>query len=379
MYNAARHIAAHVGLGFSPADSRTVKPVPATLLALVPAPGRITLVMKSGNEDVERDTIPAMKRIVRETLNQTKALSQRLKATTLEQTLRNYTDFILNHVRYVKDANGKEQLREPARLIYDGKGDCDCFAITLSSLLTNAKIPHQFKTIKQNGSSNWSHIYVVVPKPSGGYFTLDPVTNQFNVEPSFTKNKTYSMSIERLAGFGLVMEENSRCHTTQPRDLQYYAPTKQVLSADLIPTAVFLEDKNLQFIENGSEVAVRTPTGSIVVPSVITPEIAKEILIHTQPVTKEIPTEALPPAVQTAVAVQKSMDATTVQPTTEVAVQAPVPITPSQAGFGLLAALVIGGIALSAMSDPKKAATKVATGGMAGVKTKKRKYKTLHI
>lgn len=352
MFNASRHIAQ--GLGFSPAASRTTTPVPAWALALVPKPDKKTVVLKAGNEDVETDTIPAIKRIVRETLSQTKRLAVRLKGTSLEQTLRNYTNFILQHIRYVKDAAGKEQLREPARTIYDGKGDCDCFAILLSSLLTNAKIAHQFKTIKQNGNTGWSHIYVVVPKPGGGYYTLDPVTNQFDTEPSFTKDKTYPMALERLSGLGAEAEAAARpCRPRTLASLEFFVPTKQVLNADLVPTREFLIDEKIPFVENGSTVTLATPKGALTVPSIITPAQA-DVVKQVATVTPE-----------------------TNQPAVE----------QKKAGFGWLFGLLVGGAFLSTLSDPKKAATKVASGGLAGVKhktksTNKRKrpkYATLHL
>lgn len=351
MFNAQRHIA-HASLGFSPATSRTVTPVPAWALALVPKPDKKTIVIKAGNEDVERDTLPAIKRIVKETLYQTKRLAMRLKGATLEQTVRNYTNFILKHIRYVKDAHGKEQLREPSRLIYDGRGDCDCFAITLSSLLTNAKIPHQFKTIKQNGSAHWSHIYVVVPKPGGGYYTLDPVTNQFDSEPSFTNDKTFPMSLERLSGVSAEEDRTiKKCWPPSLRALEIFVPTKEVLNVDLVPTQQFLTDKNIPFVADGDKVIVQTAQGPVNVPSIITPEQAK--IVETAATTAPAP----PPKQQQA------------------------------GGFGWLVGLLLGGAALSALSDPKKAATKVASGGLAGVKHKKKsthkrkhpKYKTLHL
>ncbi len=135
---------AHIGLGFTPAEARVTTPVPASAKYLVPRPANATVHIKS-NEQVERDTIPLIKQIVSETLGQTKALAKKLQGTSLEQTVKNDTDFILKHIRYKRDASGKEQVREPARLIYDGVGDCDCFATLLSSLLTNQKIKHSLR------------------------------------------------------------------------------------------------------------------------------------------------------------------------------------------------------------------------------------------
>lgn len=353
MCSAVAHRIAHAGFGFTPAASRTVTSVPRGLLALVPKPSGITMRVKE-NEQVERDTIPLIKKVVRETLSQTSALAKKLKGRSLEETLRNDTNFILKHIRYKRDAAGKEQVREPARLIHEGAGDCDCFATLLSSLLTNQKIGHALRIMKQHGAGNWSHIYVVVPKPGGGHYTLDPVTNSFNVEPPSTQKKDIPMALERLSGVAETEAEKNPlwCKLKRLNALEIFVPTKQVLDSDLVPTRNYLIDKKIPFVEDGDRVIVKTPEGNISVPSILTPDQAKAV-----DVVATVPAEEIKAA------------------TPEIKQQ--------QAGFGWLMGLLLGGALLSSLSSPKKAATKVASGGLAGTTKRKakakRKYKTIHL
>lgn len=208
-------------LGYSPASTRKTRPVPAWALALVPKPTGKNETVLSGQEQVERDTIPLIKSKIKRTLWHTKKLAPKLKGTTLEETLRNDWNFIFDHIKYVKDAPGTEQVRSPRRLIHDGRGDCDCFVVTLSSLLHNQGIPHKLRIIKQNGASHWSHVYVVVPKPGGGYYTLDPVTHKFDYEPPHSQTKDFTMALEYLDG---LADETAaaRCKPIGPNALTFY-------------------------------------------------------------------------------------------------------------------------------------------------------------
>ncbi len=195
--------------------------------------------------------------------------------------------------------------------------------------------------MKQNGAGEWSHIYVIVPKPGGGYYTLDPVTNKFNSEPTFTEKKDFNMALERLSGLGYEAAD-LQCKPIQA--LEFFTPTKQVLSAELVPTREYLLDKQIAFVDDGEKVVVQTKEGAVSVPSILTKQqaatLTQAVSTNPTPATPEAPTQA-------------------------------------KAGFGWLLALLLGGAVLGSLKDPKK----VATGGMAGIKAtkQKRKFKTLQL
>lgn len=345
------------GLGYVPQSARTVKPVPAWALALVPRPTGKNETIKASNEDVEQDTMPLIKNKIQRTLHHTKKLAPKLKGTTLEQTLRNNWNFIFDHIRYVKDAPGKEQVRSPRRMIHEGKGDCDCFTVTLSSLLHNQGIPHKLRIMKQNGKPNWSHIYVIVPKAGGGHYTLDPVTHRFNYEAPNTETKDYPMALEYLDGLATdVVADRKRCPRMGAEALSTYVPVQYIQQDGLIPTQKFLQDNAIPFTAEGGNVMVPTSKGNVSVPATLTPtqaSLVKNALIQqdAEPI-EVVEAEVLPNEAE--------------QPTVQMA------------GFGWLIVLLIGG-ALLTMKDPKKAAGKAATGGMAGVRKKSKRLKTLKL
>ncbi|MBN1968521.1 MAG: hypothetical protein JW870_04060, partial [Candidatus Delongbacteria bacterium] len=152
-------------------------------------------------EDGEvEETVDLMKKVVWKYLNDTKKIAQYLKGSTLQETCRNTWDFLFNHIQYKLDQKGLEQLRRPNRSWAERTTgiDCDCFSIFVSSILTNLKIPHEFRIAKYNKEA-YQHVYVIVPsKGKSGYITIDCVLSQFNYEKPFTAKKDFSMSLNGI-------------------------------------------------------------------------------------------------------------------------------------------------------------------------------------
>jgi transglutaminase-like putative cysteine protease len=132
-----------------------------------------------------------MHRIVSEHSSDTKKLAQKLKAANLRDTLRNIWNFVYTYIQYEPDSKLFEQLRRPLRTLHDQKGDCDCYAILIGSVLTNLNIPYSFRVAEYENRGFFQHVYVVVPN-GGGYITVDPVVEKFDYEKPFTKKKDFT-------------------------------------------------------------------------------------------------------------------------------------------------------------------------------------------
>jgi len=283
--------------------------MPPALKSLVPRPAGKTVTIVSGLPDPEQDTVPFMIKRIKATLDQTKKLADKLKGNTLAQTLRNDSQFILNHILYRRDSENHEQVRDAARTIYDGKGDCDCFVQLLGGLLTNQNIKFYIVTTEypHQDQPGWTHTYIIVPKNQNAtsqptarseYFVLDPVTNRhdFEVTP-IRKKKLYPMSLQSLQGISNgrlgackteqteqsinnAIEEKS---TEQILRLRKYSLTSDVVRAGLVPTKDFLKQKNIPFQEkinpdtNQGYLSVATANGDVSVPTVITKQDAAQL------------------------------------------------------------------------------------------------------
>jgi hypothetical protein len=108
------------------------------------------------------DTLDQMASIVRSTLDDTKAISHLLKGSDRYATAQNIWHFLYDHIDYVKNSAEFEELRRPLRTWKDRKGDCDCYSIFASSVLTNLGIDHAYRMTGYKG--DFQHVYVVIPK-----------------------------------------------------------------------------------------------------------------------------------------------------------------------------------------------------------------------
>lgn len=147
---------------------------------------------------------------VKATLSDTQAVSHAiLKGRSLRETCRNIWYFIKEHVAYQRDQDGKEEIRRPSRLWWDKIGDCDCFTVFISSVLTNLKIRHLLRVTQYDPSRGFQHIYPIVPIPgSNDYYTVDCVVNRFDYEEPYDLYKDQNMELHFLDGTpGTDLEE----------------------------------------------------------------------------------------------------------------------------------------------------------------------------
>lgn len=164
----------------------------------VPRPKGGDVLIKAGA--TVWDTIDFIPQMVAQTLADTRELATRLKGPSLGATCKQIWSFVVEHIRYQRDKKGKEQVRRPARTLFDQKGDCDCMSGLVSSILCNLGIAHSLRVCKYGGKPFFQHIYVIVPRRGGGYYTIDPVVDANDYEEPFTEKKDVKMDLHYLNG-----------------------------------------------------------------------------------------------------------------------------------------------------------------------------------
>jgi hypothetical protein len=326
-------------LGLVPAESRKVIPIPEELETLVPQPTDNNTTVKPGNPDPEKDTVPLMIDKIKRTAWQGKKLAAKLKGKTLEETLRNVSGFILKYIKYEKDDALNEQVRSLRRLVYDKKGDCDCFASAIGNLLWNLKIKffirittyqrptwYTFKT----KSGDWAHVYIIVPKNQkdnrpvesrSDYYVLDPVTNKHDYEKPYADKKDFNMALQFLDGFpssgslsGLGCCDTKQApapgngnggvtvniNNSNEQQGVYAVSMKSLQDRGLEPAAEFLRKtglphKAMQTSDGVPYYAVQTPSGAVKqVPGIIPiapaaqDQIKNELMTAPAPVTNTV-------------------------------------------------------------------------------------------
>ena len=172
------------GLGLTASTMRNIRPI-SDYAAYIPSRDALKredkIVIADGNE---HDTVALMRKVAESYKSDTTKLAQHLKRNNLKDTLQSIFDFVYTHIQYVKDNPMIEQVRRPLRTLYDQKGDCDCFATLIASMLENLGIEYKFRVAAyQRG---WQHVYVIVPHENG-YYTVEPVLDQCFAEKRPTK------------------------------------------------------------------------------------------------------------------------------------------------------------------------------------------------
>jgi hypothetical protein len=181
--------------------------------SLMPIPvGKEKEIRKNGTA---YDTIDDMAQIVATKNHQTQKLAEFLKGSTKEQSVRNVYNFLYNHIQYKQDAEGIEQLREPAVSWSDRKSgiDCDCFSIFASCLLTNLGIDHYIEMCAISPDPWFKHVYVIVPKKSNtdtssreNYWVVDACLHKFDqLAPNIIQKYSRFMRTVQLSGLDSCM------------------------------------------------------------------------------------------------------------------------------------------------------------------------------
>lgn len=174
------------GLGLVAANRRVIKPL-SDYIAYIPERSKLLhhdyIVKANGNV---LDTAKIMHNAATNDKENVKELAKHLQGDTLPQTLQNIFDFVYTHIQYELDSRFTEQVRRPLRTLYDQKGDCDCYATLIGSMLESLNIPYKFR-IAAYSAGRYQHVYVIVPT-DGGHYTVDPVLDKCFAEKPTSKH-----------------------------------------------------------------------------------------------------------------------------------------------------------------------------------------------
>ncbi|MBL4705622.1 MAG: hypothetical protein JKY54_13950 [Flavobacteriales bacterium] len=141
-----------------------------------------------------------MKTAIGDTLEDTKQISEYLKADSVRETCRRIWQFCYAHFQYKEDKARTEQIRRPTRSWWDRKQgiDCDCFSVFIGSVLTNLGIPFLLRMTKYQ-ALDYEHIYPVALTANRNII-LDCVVNRFDYQVPYTQKKDIIMELQYLNG-----------------------------------------------------------------------------------------------------------------------------------------------------------------------------------
>lgn len=194
------------GLGLTASHRRTIRPGREYDRYFSAPRGSDPLISQGASV---YDTLDFMADIIEKTKGQTRQIAKVIQGNSFADTCRKLWNFCYTHIQYKQDAQGEEQLRSPNRTWADRKSgvDCDCFAIFCSSVLSNLGVAHALRICELRNKGYFQHVYVVVPTDQrdgnlqGGYITIDPVLDRFNLEaPGITKTHDKMIPVRFLNG-----------------------------------------------------------------------------------------------------------------------------------------------------------------------------------
>lgn len=115
----------------------------------------------------------------------TAKFSPSLRGRDKKESAKNVWRFVRENVKYQRDPAGRETVKSPGKLIYDGVGDCKSFTVLVVSILTNLGIPWRYRVAFYDPKQpNAGHIYPVAII-GGTDVIVDAVHDTFNEEVEY--------------------------------------------------------------------------------------------------------------------------------------------------------------------------------------------------
>ncbi len=154
-----------------------------------------------------KHTIAFIPQMVQQTLADTVGIAKHLlDKTSLYESCKRLWHFVYDHIRYQRDDTGIEQVRRPARLWWDRKGDCDCMTSFIDSVLVNWYLAGMKLEIENivaaypDEADRYKHIYPVCITSEGRHIVIDCVTHQFDYEEPYLYKARFPMKLHYLNG-----------------------------------------------------------------------------------------------------------------------------------------------------------------------------------
>jgi hypothetical protein len=116
-------------------------------------------------------------------------------------------DFILDHIRYIRDTVGAERVSWPLETLKQRSGDCDDMATTIAGMLQSIGATCSFRLVSFTATGIPSHVFTTV-ETENGPIVCDPVANI--EEPEMLSRITAMIVVPCAAGVDGVPSDLER-------------------------------------------------------------------------------------------------------------------------------------------------------------------------
>lgn len=103
-------------------------------------------------------------------------------------------------VKYIADDESMQNLKSPARLVYDGFGDCKSYSLAIACCLRNLGIPYAYRFVSFTNDRTPTHVYIVAAPGTKDECIIDCVLNYFDYEKPYRHKIDKKMALSMLTG-----------------------------------------------------------------------------------------------------------------------------------------------------------------------------------
>lgn len=104
--------------------------------------------------------------------------------------------YVIDNVTYKEDPCGYQYIKTPARLLYDGYGDCKSMTIFVASCLHCLGIRHVIRFVNYDGGNQYTHVYPVAIDEDGNEIIVDCVERDSHGNPIYNYARNFKQKID---------------------------------------------------------------------------------------------------------------------------------------------------------------------------------------
>lgn len=139
------------------------------------------------NSDVLKQEIECYQRF----RNQPAELVRDLFGLSVDEKCQAVFNYLITHVYYKLDDDGKQYIKSPARLLQDGCGDCKSLTMFLCCCLHCLGVTHAFRFVNFDCTDQYTHVYCVAKDEHGNEIILDACETNDSGMPMYDYARPY--------------------------------------------------------------------------------------------------------------------------------------------------------------------------------------------
>lgn len=125
-------------------------------------------------EGINRDVLESIETCYNRWKDQPRDICRGILNKSIDEKCEAIFGALASRTTYKLDPDGIQQIKSPARLLKDGKGDCKSLAMFINCCLHSAGVPrHCFRFVNFDGGDQYSHVYAVAWDEQGREIVMD--------------------------------------------------------------------------------------------------------------------------------------------------------------------------------------------------------------